>query len=76
MSKGIFESDDILFGLARLILNFDLKIGSSKQGNALLASVGENCVLSTVLQKIIFISFSVYHINIITISFSFDYQNI
>lgn len=44
--RGMLESDDKLDGLARLIVNFALKEGSSKQGNALRASVGENCVLT------------------------------
>lgn len=35
----------MLAGLAKLIEKFDLNDGSSKHGNTLRASVGENCVL-------------------------------
>lgn len=40
--SGILEIVDKFVGLAKLIVNFALKEGSSKQGKALLASVGEN----------------------------------
>lgn len=40
----------MLVGLVKLISNFALKDGSSKQGNALLASVGENWVLASNLK--------------------------
>lgn len=36
----------IFEGRAMLIVNLALNDGSSKQGKALLASVGENCVLA------------------------------
>lgn len=38
-------------GLAMLILKIDLNDGSSKQGKPLLASIGENWVLTNVLQE-------------------------
>lgn len=44
--SGILESVDKFAGLAKLMVNFALKDGSSKQGKALLASVGENWVLT------------------------------
>lgn len=49
--KGMFDSEDILAGLAMLMTKVALKEGSSKQGKALRASVGENCVLTINLKK-------------------------
>lgn len=49
---GILDNVVILDGLAKLMVNFALKEGSSKHGKALLASVGENCVLAEYLKII------------------------
>lgn len=48
--RGMLDNVVILDGLAKLMVNFALKEGSSKQGKALLASVGENCVLAAYLK--------------------------
>lgn len=49
--RGMLESDDKLADRARLTVKRALNAGSSKQGNARRASVGENWVLANHLQK-------------------------
>lgn len=46
----IFDKVVTFDGLVTLIVNLALKAGSSKHGKALLASVGENCVLASILK--------------------------
>ena len=48
---GIFDKAVIFFCLPRDIEKVALRLGSSIQGKALLASVGENCVAATHLKK-------------------------
>jgi hypothetical protein len=47
---GIFEIELMSFLLPKCTSNFALIAGSSKQGKALLASVGWNCVTAINLQ--------------------------
>lgn len=46
---GMFDKDTRCVGLTRVILNVALRAGSSMQGNASLASVGESWVVARYL---------------------------
>lgn len=50
LTKGIFEMAKCFGSLLILIEKLALSAGSSKQGNAILAAVGSNCVDASILQ--------------------------
>lgn len=61
---GMLDSDVMLSGLTNIILNFDFIAGSSKHGNAFLASVGWNCVIARELKEYIIIHMEeIYHVS-------------
>lgn len=49
---GMLETVDMFFGLAMCKVKFAFNAGSSKQGNALRASVAWNCVEANHLYKV------------------------